>query len=117
MGDEERQQALSYVYELASTLHALRALTDEVEALLADATKIATRTGVSQAIVAEASGRSRGRVSQIVADGQPTSSAAVVRDRTAAIREWPADALRHHRATFAGTMTMPPYQRRRNSGS
>ncbi|KZL31388.1 hypothetical protein A3852_20800 [Rhodococcus qingshengii] len=115
MNDEDRQNALADVVELARLLHALRGLSDEVEALLADAMKIARSSGLSQALIAEAAALSPGRVSQIVKSDEPEVSRSQVHDRVYKITEWPSDALRTYWASFPGRMTMPPYPRRRHA--
>lgn len=115
MTDEDRQNALARVLELSGMLHALRGLADEVEALLADALKLARDTGLSQAIIAEAAGLSRGRVNQVVKNGEASLTRRQLGDRAYEILGWPGDALRPHRASFSGHMTVPPYQRRRPS--
>lgn len=113
MNDADKQDALANVVELAGMLHALRGLSDEVETLLAEAMKIANREGLSQAIIAEAAALSAGRVSQVVTAGDASIPAKRVSDRMYKITEWPGDALRPHRSSFTGQMTMPPYPRRR----
>ena len=115
MGDEARQDALANVVELARMLTGLRSLSDEVEALLADAMKAAHDTGLSQAIIADAAALSPGRVSQVIKSGEASRSRTQWSDRTHQITEWPGEALQPYRATFTGYMTMPPYRRRRSS--
>jgi hypothetical protein len=115
MRDEDRQNALADVTELARLLHALRGLSDEVETLLADAMKIAHGTGLSQAVIAEAVAGSPGRVSQVIKTGEASMTQTQLHDHVFKISEWPGDALRPHRATFTGRMTMPPYARRRSN--
>ena len=113
--DEERQNALANVLELARMLHSLRGLSDEVETLLTDAMKIANRTGLSQAVIAEAVAVSPGRVSQIVNTGEVSMTRAQLSDRVHKITEWPSNALRDYRTAFTGRVTMPPYARRRST--
>lgn len=114
MTDELRQNALADVVDSAQLLHALRGLSAELETLLADAIAVARDTGLSQAVIAEAAALSPGRVSQIVSRGAGQASPKKLHDRVREISEWPGDALRSHRATFAGRMTYPPYARRRD---
>ncbi|NMM91663.1 hypothetical protein B2J88_46520 [Rhodococcus sp. SRB_17] len=111
--DDDRQNALADVVELARLLHAFRGLSDEVEALLVDAMKIARNSGLSQALIAEAAALSPGRVSQVVKSDGAVVSRSHLNDRVRKIREWPGDALQPYRASFPGRMTMPPYLRRR----
>jgi hypothetical protein len=113
--DEERQNALADVVELARTLHALRGLTGEVERLLSEAMKVAHSEGLSQAIIAEATALSAGRVSQMINHGEISTPRRKLHDRVYSISEWPGDALRPYRASFPGRMTFPPYPRRRAS--
>ncbi len=113
--DSRRQDALASVYELAQMLYGLRGLAEEVEALLADAMKLAHGEGLSQAIIADAAALTRGRVSQVVRSGDAIQSRTQLRDRTHQVCEWPGDALRPYRLRFSGRMTMPPYQRRRTT--
>lgn len=115
MGDRNQQDALADVVELAQLLHALRGLSGEVESLLADGLKVARDAGLSQAVIAEASDLTRGRVSQVVNSGPATTTGEQLHASVFRITEWPGDALRLHRATFAGRMTFPPYHRRRTA--
>ncbi|MBH5141167.1 MULTISPECIES: hypothetical protein [Rhodococcus] len=113
MSDDDRQNALADVMELARLLHALRGLSDEVETLLADAMKNARSSGLSQVLIAEAAALSSSRVSQVVKSDGVTVPRSHVNDRVRKISEWPAEALKPYRASFSGRMTTPPYQRRR----
>lgn len=113
MSDDDRQKALADVLALAGLLHALRGLTDEVEALLTDAMKIARTSGLTQVLIAEAAALSPSRVSQVITSDKTVTPKAQLRDRISRITERPGDALRSHRASFTGLMTMPPYRRRR----
>lgn len=108
----EQQNELANVVTAARMLHSLRALTAEVETLLAQAMVRADATGITKTVIAEAAGLTRGRVSQIVT---ATPSAPNPHDRLYKITEWPGDAIREHAADFAGTMTYPPYTRRRTT--
>ncbi|NRI68755.1 hypothetical protein FEZ60_24860 [Rhodococcus sp. MS16] len=94
--------------ELARLLHAFRGLSDEVEALLADAMKIARSSGLSQALIAEAAALSPGRVSQVVKSDGAVGPRSQVHDRVWKISEWPGETLRPYAASFSGHMTMPP---------
>ncbi|MGO1398933.1 hypothetical protein [Agrococcus casei] len=115
MTDEDRQNALADVIESARLLHALRQFAGELESLATDAIKIARAEGVPQTLIAEAAALSAGRVSQIVNDGEPPAPRVEVSRRIYEMSEWPGDALRPHRAAFAGRMTYPPYPRRRGA--
>lgn len=116
MKDDDRQNALADVSELAQLLHALRGLSGEVETLLAEAMKVAHDRGLTQVLIADAAALSPGRVSQIVKDGEVFMTRKQLSERVHALREWPGDALRPYRASFAGHMAMPPYRRRRSVG-
>lgn len=111
----ERQAALATAVDLASTLHGLRELSREVEGLLSDAIKHAHATGITQAIIAEGVGLSRGRINQIIKDGSPLLSSMQLRRRTRNILDFPDDALSAHRKGFSGHMTYPPYEHRRTT--
>lgn len=117
MNDDDRQNALADVSELAQMLHALRGLSGEVESLLADAMKVAHAVGLTQVLIADAAALSPGRVSQIVKDGEVSTPWEQLSERVHTLREWPGDALRPYRASFAGHMAMPPYRRRRSAGA
>ena len=117
MNDDDRQNALADVVELARLLHSCRGLSDEVEALLVDAMKIARSAGLSQTIIAEATALSPGRVSQVVKSEGAAVSRSLLRDRVREISEWPGEALQPYRASFPGRMTKPPYRRRRPTSS
>lgn len=111
--DANRQSALANVYLTARTLHELRALTAEVEGLHRSAMVLAVESGLSKAIVAEASGLTGGRVSQVVNGSREAITKNALRKRINQVTEFPQDALRKHAATFTGKMTFPPYPRRR----
>ena len=116
MSDEAKQNALANVYELAATAHSLRALAGEVDRLLADSMKRAQQQGVSQVLISEAAALTRGRINQIVRDDSvPSQTADQLSRRAFEITNWPDEALRSHRSTFAGVMTFPPYRARRAS--
>lgn len=115
MDGETQQSALANTYELAQMLHKLRGLSSEVELLLSDAIKHAHTTGLTQSLIADATGLTRGRINQIAKDGQRSQPLLEVEKRTSQILQWPSDALLSHSEDFAGRMTMPPYPRRRPS--
>lgn len=111
--NEAQQDALADVYTAAAYLASLRALAAETEQLLASAMASAVDRGLTKAIVADAAGISRGRVSQIVSSSDVSPLTTAQRARAHTIEEWPADALREHRHAFTGSMTYPPYSGRR----
>lgn len=115
MDDQTQQSALANTYELAQMLHKLRGLSSEVELLLSDAIRHAQTTGLTQSLIADAAGLTRGRVNQITKGNRPSQSLLEVENRTSQIMQWPSDALRSHNEGFTGRMTMPPYPRRRRS--
>lgn len=115
MDDDERQNALADVHDMAELLHALRALEGEVEGLLGEAIRHAHGCGLSQVLIAEAAALTRGRVNQVVKSGPMDLSPEQVSRRAHEVSEWPDDALRTHRGSFTGQMAMPPYRKRRAS--
>lgn len=108
----EQQTHLADITTAARLIHQLRGLTSELEALLAQAMVHADAAHLTKTVIAEAAGVTRGRVSQIVT---ATPSGSSPHHRIQDIAEWPGDALRPHVEGFSGTMTYPPYSRRRAS--
>ena len=115
MNDDERQNALADVHDMAELLHALRALEGEVEALLGEAIRRAHGYGLSQVLIAEAAALTRGRVNQVVKSDPTGMSPEQASRRAHEVSEWPGDALRTHRGSFTGQIAMPPYRKRRAS--
>lgn len=115
MDDDERQDALADVHEMAELLHALRALEGEVEGLLGEVIRRAHGCGLSQVVIAEAAALTRGRVNQVVKSDSTGMSPAQASQRAHEVSEWPGDALRTHRGSFTGQMAIPPFRKRRAS--
>lgn len=109
MDDDARQNALATVVELAALQHALRALTREVEGLLAESMRHANEGGLAQVTIAKAADVSAGRVSQIIGSGPSSLTQGPLQERSRHILEWPGDELRSLKADFGGRMTFPPY--------
>ncbi|WP_394163573.1 hypothetical protein [Galactobacter valiniphilus] len=117
MNDDELQNALADVHDMAELLHALRVLEGEVEDLLGEAIRHAHGRGLSQVLIAEAAALTRGRVNQVVKSDPMGLSPERASRRAYEVSERPGDALRVHRRSFTGQMAMPPYRKRRASGS
>ena len=107
---DEKQNLLAEVHELAALRHALGSLENEVRLMLEQAERNAARGEVPPSLIAKAAGLTPGRITQILArpsdaDRTPTE----LRKLTYPVCEWPAEALKAHRADFLGEMTYPPY--------
>jgi Fe2+ transport system protein FeoA len=109
---EQQQNAVAEVREAAVLAYALRTLADEVHARMLDAVRDAHAAKVPQWVLAEATGLTPGRVSQIVAEA-PERDSAENRRRLYEMGEWPGDALRPLRRDAPGRTILPPYGRRR----
>lgn len=116
--NETKQNLLAVVIELASLRHALGGLEDVTRRLLEQAERNAAKGGLPPSLIAKAAGVTPGRITQLLArpDVDDLSPAQLSR-RAFDLTEWPQDALKDHRKSFAGEMTYPPYPEPRNRRS
>lgn len=109
--DQTTQDRLADVYMAGSALHHVRGLAAELQVLFEDAQRNAyAEAQVSHSMLAEVSGLTRSRVTQILAELSGTRPS-TLHARLHEIAEWPADALKNHSAGFTGQMLYPPYGR------
>ncbi|PSS43113.1 hypothetical protein C6401_13770 [Arthrobacter woluwensis] len=108
--DDEQLRRLQSLHDAASLLHGARGLVNMLEDLVDSGIRDTHQAGVSQAVIAEAVALTPGRVSQVIGGAQILEG---WDERVSYIKDWPQPALEAQRAHFQGTMTYPPYRRRR----
>lgn len=114
MTEDEQQQTLQTLHDAAALLCAARGLVDMLEDLVDSGIQASRRAGISQAVIAETSDLTPGRVSQVIGAKPIREDWA---DRVGQVRDWPQYALEAQKSHFAGKMSYPPYRRRRPGGA